>query len=243
MSASPPPVANPGLAETAPWRSTKRDILLFPMRLRHLRQTPVITHTDCSFSYQGKGGVRHSPGILALSKLLNQTSGGPGLHLQFSSLHCRPPPSLQTPPGHRDFLRAKKCVRVYDYFFLKGSLRQEVHAPLLGWQVWRRKLPLIFYFDTKNGLKNEKKRNDPKSAMKRVRRSLGPSLAAKNIAPAHLEICFTAQNWHKSIFLGGSFFTYSSSFFAYSWSFFADSPLRPLLDALSHCKKKSSNCK
>ena len=26
-------------------------------------------------------------------------------------------------------------------------------------------------------------------------------------------------------------------------SFFACSPLRPLLDALSHCKKKSSNCK
>ena len=28
-------------------------------------------------------------------------------------------------------------------------------------------------------------------------------------------------------------------FFTYSWSFFAYSPLRPLLDALSHCKQKA----
>ena len=36
--------------------------------------------------------------------------------------------------------------------------------------------------------------------------------------------------------IGGSFFTYSWSFFAYTS--FAYSPLRPLLDALSHCKEK-----
>ena len=41
----------------------------------------------------------------------------------------------------------------------------------------------------------------------------------------------------------GSFFTYSGSCFAYSWSFFAYSPLRPLLDALSDCNQRSSNCK
>ena len=31
--------------------------------------------------------------------------------------------------------------------------------------------------------------------------------------------------------------------FCLQLSFFAYSPLRPLLDALSHCKQKSSNCK
>ena len=35
----------------------------------------------------------------------------------------------------------------------------------------------------------------------------------------------------------------SWSFFCLQLNFFAYSPLRPLLDALSHCKQKSSNCK
>ena len=43
--------------------------------------------------------------------------------------------------------------------------------------------------------------------------------------------------------MGGSFLTYSWSFFCLQLSFFAySSPLRRLLDALSHCKQKSCNC-
>ena len=42
---------------------------------------------------------------------------------------------------------------------------------------------------------------------------------------------------------GGSFLTCSWSFFCLQLSFLAYSPLRPLIDALSHCKQKSSNCK
>ena len=38
---------------------------------------------------------------------------------------------------------------------------------------------------------------------------------------------------------GGSFFTYSWSFFCLQLSFFAYSPLRSLLDALSHSKQKA----
>ena len=44
---------------------------------------------------------------------------------------------------------------------------------------------------------------------------------------------------HQSKTKRGSFFTYSWSFFCLQLSFFAYSPLRPLLDALSHCKQKA----
>ena len=44
---------------------------------------------------------------------------------------------------------------------------------------------------------------------------------------------------NKLFFYGGSFFTCSWSFFCLQLSFFAYSPLRPLLDALSHCKQKA----
>ena len=53
-------------------------------------------------------------------------------------------------------------------------------------------------------------------------------------------ICYKSEKPFQS---GGSFFTYSWSFFCLQVSFFAYSPLRPSLDALSHCKQKSSNCK
>ena len=48
------------------------------------------------------------------------------------------------------------------------------------------------------------------------------------------------SKWGKFFFF---FFTYSWSFFCLQLSFFAYSPLRRLLDALSHYKQKSSNCK
>ena len=43
-------------------------------------------------------------------------------------------------------------------------------------------------------------------------------------------------NWGKLFYLQLELFCLQLSFFAYS-------PLRPSLDALSHCKQKSSNCK
>ena len=42
---------------------------------------------------------------------------------------------------------------------------------------------------------------------------------------------------------GGKLFYLQLEFFCLELSFFACSPLRPLLDALSHCKQKSINCK
>ena len=41
----------------------------------------------------------------------------------------------------------------------------------------------------------------------------------------------------------GKFFYLQLELFCLQLSFFAYTPLRPLLDALSHCKRKSSNCK
>ena len=48
-----------------------------------------------------------------------------------------------------------------------------------------------------------------------------------------------------AIFLRGeAFFVYLKlELFCLQLSFFAYSPLRPLLDTLSHCKQTSSNCK
>ena len=52
-------------------------------------------------------------------------------------------------------------------------------------------------------------------------------------------LCWAAVNhtiWGKLVYLQLELFCLQLSFFTYS-------PLRPLLDALSHCKQKSSNCK
>ena len=46
-----------------------------------------------------------------------------------------------------------------------------------------------------------------------------------------------------AMFLGGKLFYLQLELFCLQLSFFAYSPLRPLLEALSHCKQKSSNCK
>ena len=46
----------------------------------------------------------------------------------------------------------------------------------------------------------------------------------------------TSEKWGKLFYLQLELFCLQLSFFAYS-------PLRPLLDTLSHCKQKSSNCK
>ena len=43
------------------------------------------------------------------------------------------------------------------------------------------------------------------------------------------------------VFVGGSFFAYSWRFFCLQLSFFAHGHLRPLLDALSHCKLKAAS--
>ena len=43
--------------------------------------------------------------------------------------------------------------------------------------------------------------------------------------------------------IGGKLFYLQLELFCLRLSFFAYSPLRPFLDALSHCKQKSSNCK
>ena len=42
---------------------------------------------------------------------------------------------------------------------------------------------------------------------------------------------------------GGKLFYLQLELFYLQLSFFAYSPLRPLFEALSHCKQKSSNCK
>ena len=51
------------------------------------------------------------------------------------------------------------------------------------------------------------------------------------------------QNEIAPDFLGGKLFYSQLELFCLQLSFFAYSPLRPLLDALSHCKEKGSNCK
>ena len=47
----------------------------------------------------------------------------------------------------------------------------------------------------------------------------------------------------RSIQFRGKLFYLQLELFCLQLSFFAYSPLRPLLEALSHCKQKSSNCK
>ena len=47
----------------------------------------------------------------------------------------------------------------------------------------------------------------------------------------------------RAIFQRGKLFYLQLELLGLQLSFFACSPLKPLLDALSHCKQKSSNCK